>query len=88
MLSPVFWNLDFDDLLRILVLKPTKSNGFADDLGILAVGKDPSVIRSNLQQALNVAIAWGLENGLKFSKTKTSVVAFGFRTSLISKLKQ
>ena len=53
-LSPICWNVPFDELLAKLNQCPgIKAVGFADDLVILANGKDESIITSLMQQALD-----------------------------------
>ena len=57
-LSPISWNVPFDELLVKLNQCPgIKAVGFADDLVLLANGIDESTITSLMQQALNSSVA-------------------------------
>ena len=74
-LSPIIWNIVFDSCLkRLSVLAFT--TGFADDGCIIVTGSDTSICRDIAQRALDMAISWGSENGLTFSKKKTIVIHF------------
>lgn len=75
-LSPLAWNLCFEDLLTEFDTGPVKAVGFADDAALVASGDEPGTIRYLLQRATEKAVAWGNRNNLKFSAAKTSVVIF------------
>ena len=75
-LSPLAWNLNFDNLLKILNGGPTFGLGFADDGMFVVRGKDPYTLVNIAQQTVNKALKWGVENGLTFSAKKTAVVMF------------
>ena len=76
-LSPICWNVPFDELLAILNQCPgIKAIGFADDLVILANGIDESTITSLMQQALDKTLPWLEEYGLAISPSKSFAIMF------------
>ena len=74
--SPVAWNLAFDSLLRLFDRSNVLIIGFADDGTILISGPDPTTLVFIAQEALDKISRWGLDNGLKFSPSKTTAVLF------------
>ena len=75
-LSPVMWNLVFDDLLNRFKKGPVLANGFADDAGLLVTGGTPSQMQKKMQKAVDKALDWGRVNGLQFSANKTEILWF------------
>lgn len=75
-LSPILWNLAFDEVLKLLDKGPVKVCGYADDLVLIGRGKDPTTIRNNLQIAIDKVLVWGSKSGLKFSATKSIAMMF------------
>ena len=75
-LSPLAWNLNFDNLLKVLNWGPTFGLGFADDGMFVVRGKDPYTLVNIAQQTVDKALSWGDKNGLTFSAKKTAVVMF------------
>jgi ribonuclease HI len=75
-LSPVIWNLAFDELLDIFNTGPVKVVGFADDAALLITGPDPHTLADLGQTAVNKAVDWGKANGLTFGAAKTITVLF------------
>lgn len=75
-LSPVIWNLAFDELLDIFKTGPVKCVGFADDAALLISGPDPHTLAALGQTAVNKAVNWGRKNGLTFGSDKTVAVLF------------
>jgi ribonuclease HI/retron-type reverse transcriptase len=75
-LSPVLWNLAFDEVLVLLDDSAIKACGYADDLVLIGRGPDPLITCNNMQQALNKVANWGLEQGLRFSASKSVAIAF------------
>jgi ribonuclease HI len=75
-LSPVVWNLAFDELLDIFKTGPVKIVGFADDAALLITGPDPVTLAGLGQTAVNKAVNWGKSNGLEFGAAKTVAVLF------------
>ena len=75
-LSPLAWNVNFEGLLDILKDKPAIGVGYADDGMVMVSGIDPDTLISIMQPYLNRASAWGVENGLNFSASKTIAVMF------------
>jgi ribonuclease HI len=74
--SPVAWNLAFDSLLKLFDRSNVLIIGFADDGTILISGPDPTTLVFIAQEALAKISRWGLDNGLKFSPSKTTAVLF------------
>ena len=75
-LSPIAWNLVFDELLDLYKVGSVRATGFADDAGLLITGNKPREMMEKMQRAVNKAIDWGNRNGLSFSAPKTVVVWF------------
>jgi hypothetical protein len=75
-LSPVVWNLAFDELLKMFNTGPVKIVGFADDAALLITGPDPQTLAGLGQAAVNKAVDWGKSNGLTFGAAKTVTVLF------------
>ena len=75
-LSPVVWNLAFDELLDLFSTGPVKIIGFADDAALVILGQDLSTMRDLAQIAINKAVKWGNKNGLTFGAAKTVAVVF------------
>ena len=74
-LSPVIWNIVIEPLL-LKMNEFADATGFADDTSALNAGPDPDVSRDMVQRAVNLATAWGIENGLTFNPSKTVVIHF------------
>ncbi len=75
-LSPLMWNLAFEDLLKSFEDSPVNICGFADDAGLIISGKSLPLLQSRMQQAIDKAINWGQNAGLTFSPSKTVAVLF------------
>jgi len=87
-LSPFLWNLVIDDLLTYCRDKiPCDSQGFADDMALLAIvlaprlvggkqGYDADTLREVTQKSLNTINEWCRSCGLKLSHLKTHAVLF------------
>ena len=78
-LSPLLWNLVVNSLLTSLksFLHPDDmSQGFADDIMTLAVGKDPNALVLRQQRILDHINTWCSQNGLELSPSKTTLVLF------------
>ena len=50
--------------------------GYADDCGLLTIGRTLDETAEKAQEGINAALAWGRENGVKFSPEKTEVQHF------------
>ena len=80
-LSPLCWNVPFDELLEILnQCDGIKAVGFADDLVLLINGIDSSTLSNIMQQALNKAKPWLLKYGLSISPSKSVAIMFTNKT--------
>ena len=76
-LSPLCWNVPFDELLELLnQCDGVVAVGFADDLVLLINGIDACTIINLMQQALNKAQPWLLKYGLSISPSKSVAVMF------------
>ena len=84
-LSPLMWNICFDSLLRSFDTSLVKCVGFADDGALITWGTNPNVLANRMQAAIDKAAAWGREQGLAFSATKTVAVVFTKKGSKRSK---
>jgi len=65
-----------DDLLRKLNEAGYNTEGFADDVVILIIGKFEEVLTSLMNSALNIVDQWCAENGLTVNPQKTKLVLF------------
>ena len=75
-LSPVIWNLAFEEFIQLYEDDPVDVNVFADDAALVIRGKDPSIMVDFMQAAINKAVTWGRSRGLTFSREKTVCVVF------------
>ena len=79
--SPLAWNISFDPFLDLFEADNwVEVCGFADDGGLVTIGKNLSVMMSRMQRAVDKAMEWGDSAGLKFSPSKTVVVVFTRKT--------
>ena len=81
-LSPLLWNLIFDELVVEINRKYTWFQAYADDGLIIARGRSLQFMASRVQKALTFADAWLSENGLSQSPTKTTAMVFSRKESL------
>ena len=79
-LSPVLWNLAFDEVLSLVEGTAVKACGYADDLVLIGRGPDPITNIACMQQVLDKVSAWGTGQGLRFSAAKSVAVAFTRKT--------
>ena len=75
-LSPLMWNVGFDELLDLYDEGPVKIKGFADDAGLIVTGIDPVLMANILEQGIKKATDWGAENHLTFGAAKTVIVLY------------
>ena len=76
-LSPLVWNIVFDSLLELLErFQGVNPRGYADDGMFLISGISPEVLIDLAQPAVNQAVEWGKQNGLRFSTKKTQAILF------------
>ena len=81
-LSPLVWNLAFDELLETCNCGPVKAVGFADDACLLIRSPDPHALVGLAQREVNRAVAWGAGVGLSFNAAKTVAVLFTQRNKI------
>ena len=76
-ISPLFWNIPFDELLVTLNGIPgITAIGFADDLVLLVTGIDESTLSNIMQQAISKAKKWLIKFGLEISPSKSATIMF------------
>lgn len=75
-LSPLLWNLVVDSLIKSLNDRGYYTQGYADDIVILILGKDFNITCQLMQNALNYVSKWCIERDLKVSAQKTNLVPF------------
>jgi ribonuclease HI/retron-type reverse transcriptase len=80
-LSPILWNLAFDSLLSKFDKGFVKICGYADDACLITSGYSYKTIIPRMQQAVDKCVAWGKQQGLNFSPTKTVVVMFNRKSN-------
>lgn len=81
-LSPILWNMVIDDLLRKLNNAGYNTEGFADDIVILLIGKFEETLCSLMKSALSIVEKWCQENGLSINKQKTKLMLFTNRKKI------
>ena len=81
-LSPLQWCLVVDELLARLNGGGVYTQGHADDICLLAVGKFPNTVSGLTQWALHTVEMWCDELGLLVKPDKTGLVAFTSRRKL------
>ena len=91
-LSPVIWNIVFNQLLNQINKKTAfacssvQMEGFADDGAMSVIGIDLPTITAQMQVALKEAEHWAERAGVAFSPQKTEAIIFhGKRTKPIGK---
>ena len=75
-LSPLVWCLVVHELLTRLNGGGVYTQGYADDICLLAVGKFPNRVSGLIQWALYTVETWCDELGLSVNPNKTGLVAF------------
>lgn len=75
-LSPLVWNIAFDELLDLFNTGPVKIVGFADDAALVITGIDPHGMAQTLEHAIKKATDWGQANQLSLAAEKTVIVLF------------
>jgi len=75
-LSPLLWCLLVDELLARLNGGGVYTQGYVDDICLLAVGKYPDTVPGLIQWALHTAEMWCDELGLRVNPNKNGLVAF------------
>jgi hypothetical protein len=79
-LSPLLWCLVVNELLARLNDGGVCSQGYADDICLLAVGKFPNTVSGLVQWALHTVETWCDGLGLSVNPNKTGLVAFTRRS--------
>ena len=75
-MSPFLWCLVVSELLARLNEGGVYSQGYADDICLLAVGKFPNKVSGLIQWALYTVKAWCHKLSLLVNPDKTGLVAF------------
>ncbi len=75
-LSPLVWNVAFDDLPDRFKSGPAHIKGFANDAAIVLQGPNIHTLIEQGQEAISRALEFGSENDLKFWVDKTEVIVF------------
>ena len=73
---PLLWCLVVNELLARFNEGGVYSQGYADDICLLAVGKFPNMVSGFIQRALHTVKLWCYELGLSVNPGKTGLVAF------------
>jgi ribonuclease HI len=75
-LSPLFWSLVADDLLKRLRAAGLTVVGYADDFAILVRGKFLGIVFERMQVAMKIIEKWCEEMELSVNPDKTSCILF------------
>jgi hypothetical protein len=81
-LSPLLWCLVVDELIARLNRGGVYTQGYVDDICLLAVGKFSNTVAGLIQWPLHTVEMWCDELGLLVNPDKTGLVAFTRRTKL------
>jgi len=81
-LSPLLWCLVVDKLIARLNWGGVYTQGYADDICLLAVGKFPNTVTGLIKWALHTVETWCDELRLLVNPNKTGLVAFPGRRKL------
>jgi len=79
LLSPFFWNVMIDDLLRLILPHGADVLAYADDITITATSKNPNMAVQRLQDVFDVIKTWLAEVKLKINALKTVLIIFNKR---------
>jgi ribonuclease HI len=86
-LSPIIWNLIFDDLIKTYDKTNIKCTGYADDACLIVSGQNIPDLESRMNEALQKASNWASSVDLEFSSEKTiSLLISGDNTSHKTKI--
>ena len=75
-LSPLLWNVSFDEAALIINTNGTFGTLFADDSNMQANGHNPYGIYTKLQSNLNLLSTWMDQSGLEVNVNKSCVICF------------
>ena len=82
-LSPIMWNICFDDFLDLF---PDEGDvnvvAYADDAALVVSGPDPHALVKTMQEAIDRTLRWGVENQLKFAPKKTVAMLVTHKTKV------
>ena len=74
-LSPVLFSIKINNIVKS-VLKNNDSSLFVDDFALIVRGKSLARVEREMQLCVNSVQKWVIENGFKFSTTKTQCIHF------------
>jgi len=75
-LSPLWWNIAVNNLLRILEGGGCKVVAYADDVVIIFNGKYPQTLCDLMTAKLKILSEWTIEDGLGVNTSKTELLLF------------
>lgn len=81
--SPLFWILAVNSIVKLLNSLGYGTIAYADDLLIILVGIDPSVLVDLAETALAHVDAWCQDSGLELNPKKTQVILFTRRRKMV-----
>lgn len=73
-LGPTLWNVMYDGVLRIRLPVGCDTVAFADDLGLLVVAKNDSILIDKANRALELISGWMRDNKLAVAPHKTEAI--------------
>ena len=74
-LSPLLFNIKINNIIKS-VLQGNDSSLFVDDFALIVRGKSLARVEREMQLCVNSVHKWVVENGFKFSTTKTQCIHF------------
>ncbi len=75
-LSPLLWCLVVDELIRRLNKLGFYTQGYANDIVVLIMGRFLDVLSGQLAEVIRVILEWCAENGLRLNPLKVALVPF------------
>lgn len=81
--SPLFWILAVNKIVKFLNSLGYGTIAYADDLIIILVGIDPSVLVDLAERALALVDSWCRGNGLELNPQKTRVILFTRKRNMV-----
>ena len=82
-LSPLAWNLVFEQFIKLFKTGPVSIGAYADDAALTIGGLDPGSMIDIMQTSINKATSWGAEQNLTFVPSKTNAIFFHRKKTLV-----
>lgn len=77
--GPGFWNIFYDDLLRLTLPTGSSLNAYADDVMLMTSANSFDQLEATATESLTAIHRWGEQWSLKFDAAKTQALYIGIR---------